>query len=137
MAYGTQLHRRYTIYHTIANAERSNNFALFSSYSCSLDLNWMNASLNEYFTEWVLHWMSISLNEYFTEWVLYWMTTSLNEYFTFPLRLWPCNKQHLETKKNFEITRRLHPVKFFSITSHFTCYHWLGFFLPTVCKKLT
>ena len=48
----------------------------------------------------------------------------------FRLRPWTCNTQHFETK-NFEISRRPHHVKFFSITSHFTCwlvceYEWLS-----------
>ena len=61
-------------------------------------LHRMTTSLNEYFNERVFHWLSTLLNEYFTEWLLHWMSTSLNEYITFPLRLWPGNMQHFETK---------------------------------------
>ena len=68
---------------TIANAKQSKlKSALFSSYSRSIELNWLSNSLNEYFNEWVHHWISTSLNEYFTERVLNWLSTSLNEYFT-------------------------------------------------------
>ena len=39
---------------------------------------------------------------------------------TFPLRLWPCNMQHFETK-NVWNHPSLASCEVFSITSHFTC----------------
>ena len=45
--------------------------------------------------------------------------------------------QHFETKK-IEITRRSHPVKFFSITSHFTYANISSFFFhsPALISRL-
>ena len=81
----------------------------------------MSTFLNHNFNEWVHHWMINSLNDYFTEWILHWMSTSLNEYFTIPLRLWPYNMQHFETKKNIKSPAAGILWSFFN---NFTFYSW-------------